>query len=389
MNIDVHLLVHERTQAELHEAFPQDRARLHFVADSLVNIWFLKIGKFLPGRVAAFTLGAISHLETQIRQRSLARSLVDKYRFDVVHEPIPVSPQLPSMMFGLSVPVIIGPMNGGMEYPPNYNLASRFERTMFPILRSTARVWNRILPGKINASLLLVANKRTYDALPINVRRNRVAELVENGVDVRLFQKKSNYVDAKSIQIIFIGRLVDLKCVNLLIAAFERLIGNKSFHLHIIGDGPLRSSLEQQAAQMSITAHVHFHGHIPQSAVAEFLRNADIFVLPSMRECGGAVILEAMASGVPVIATKWGGPVDYIVEDSGILIPPATPDVFVNELASAILWMADNPQARVEMGKAGRKRAELLYDWRVKAKAILEIYESVVYGRLSKCHILT
>ena len=52
------------------------------------------------------------------------------------------------------------------------------------------------------------------------------------------------------------------------------------------------------------------------------LRNSDIMVLPSMRECGGAVVLEAMASGVPVIAAKWGGPADYISEGTGILIPP-------------------------------------------------------------------
>jgi glycosyltransferase involved in cell wall biosynthesis len=101
-------------------------------------------------------------------------------------------------------------------------------------------------------------------------------------------------------------------------------------------------------------------------------------VLPSMEECGGAVVLEAMASGVPVIAAKWGGPADYITEDTGILIPPATPDAFVEELAKAILWMAENPERRARMGEAGHQRAVALYDWRVKADALLKIYNDVL-----------
>jgi glycogen synthase len=129
---------------------------------------------------------------------------------------------------------------------------------------------------------------------------------------------------------------------------------------------------------MSLTGRVQFHGWVAQAAAAELLRSSDIMVLPSMRECGGAVVLEAMASGVPVIATKWGGPTDYIAQDTGILIPPETPDEFVGRLADAIIWMADNPDVRVKIGHAARRRVQELYDWQVKAKALLQIYQNVV-----------
>ncbi len=91
------------------------------------------------------------------------------------------------MLFGLSVPVIIGPMNGGMDFPPNYNLDSRIDRFMRACLRSTATIANFVLPGKRQAALLLVANKRTYDALPGGLKSKRVLEFVENGVDLDLF----------------------------------------------------------------------------------------------------------------------------------------------------------------------------------------------------------
>jgi len=376
--IDVHLLVHERTQKELRGAFPRDVDRLHFVSDSLLNIWCHKIGKLMPDRLALFTIGTISHIDTQVRQRRLARSLVRSHHFDIIHEPIPVSPKLPSMLYGLSVPVIIGPMNGGMDYPPNYNLVGRLERIIVFSLRFTADFWNRLLPGKRQAAMLLVANKRTYNALPAGLQKKRVVEFVENGVDLDLFRPRSTSLKYESFRIIYIGRLVDWKRVDLLIDACTRLIGRVDFQLDLVGDGPLRGVLEEQVRRLSMAGYVRFHGRLPHSATADLLTNADVMVLPSMRECGGAVVLEAMASGIPVIAAEWGGPADYIAADTGILIPPAAPDVFVDELGMTMLSIARNPQLRVKMGTAGRQRAAALYDWRAKTNALLKIYEDVL-----------
>ncbi len=378
MGIDAHLLVHERTKKELFELFQKDMERLHFVADSLVNIWCVKIGKLMPDRLALFTSGFVSHLDTQIRQRHLARSLIHTHHFDIVHEPIPVSPKLPSMMFKLSVPVIIGPMNGGMNYPPNYNLAGTFESLMISILRWTSSFWNKLLPGKLNAAVLLVANKRTYDALPSNLKKKRVIELIENGVDIDLFRPHAHDRKNENIQLVYVGALGTVKRVDLLIAACARLIGKIDFQLEVVGDGPLRGELENQARRLSLSKHVRFHGRLPHSSTAALLRDSDIMVFPSMHECGGAVVLEAMASGIPVIATNWGGPADYIDATSGILIQPATPDIFISELAKAILLLAKSPQVRLEMGRAGRQRVQDFYDWRAKGKALLEIYKDVM-----------
>jgi len=378
LNVDVHLLIHERTRQELSEAFQDDIARLHFVLDSRINIWCYKIGRFIPDRLAVFTVGAFSHFETQVRQRRLAKALVREHKFDVIHEPIPVSPKLPSMMFGLSVPVIIGPMNGGMDYPPHYNSAKPYERAIISLLRWSSTFWNWLVPGKPRAALILVANKRTYDALPPNVKANRILEFVENGVDLDRFRAEPRRTEHENINIIYVGRLVDWKRVDLLIECCSKLIGKLNFQVHIVGDGPLRAALERQVQQMLLTNHVKFHGWTAQASAAQLLRDSDLMVLPSMRECGGAVVLEAMASGIPVIATKWGGPADYIAPDTGKLIPPGTPDEYVEKLANAILWMARNPEARVKMGQAGRDRVEALYDWRVKATALLKFYEDVV-----------
>jgi glycosyltransferase involved in cell wall biosynthesis len=377
-NIDVHLLVHERTRAELCEAFPNDIERLHFVTDSFINIWCHKIEAYLPDQLALFMVRAVSQFDTQVRQRRAAKALVDQHRFNIIHQPIPVSPRQPSTIFGLSVPVIIGPMNGGMAYPPNYDLAGPFERTVVSVLRWMSVFWNTVVPGKRYAALLLVANKRTYEALPWNVKSKKILELVENGVDLDCFRVASVATRNQEVVIIYVGRLVGYKRVDLLLHACGKLIGKINFQLHIVGDGPLRGVLERQVNQLSLTSHVQFHGMIPQAAVAEKLRSSDIMAFPSMRECGGAVVLEAMASGIPVIATKWGGPADYLAENTGILIPPGQPEEFITEFATAILMMAKNPEARAKIGQAARLRAQALYNWHVKTDALLNLYENVV-----------
>jgi glycosyltransferase involved in cell wall biosynthesis len=379
LGVDVHLLVHERWQKELGKLLPKDTKRLHFVRDTFINIWCHKISQLMHNRRAVlFTIGAVSHFNTQLRQRRLVSSLIQVQHFDIIHEPIPVSPRLPSIMFGMPVPVVIGPMNGGMDFPPGYNLDRKFERLIIFILRSTSAFWNTILPGKLDAALLLVANKRTHNALPHNLKRKKIREMVENGVDLELFKPMPPSETRRKSAIIYVGALLDWKRVDLLIAACASLIGKLDFEVHIVGEGPERGALERRTQQLLLTKHVRIHGQLSHAAVADLVRASDILVHPAMRECGGAVILEAMASGIPVIAANWGGPSDYIDANSGVLVPPVTPDKFVGQLADAILSLSKDPVLRNELGKAGRRRVQELYDWRIKAKAMLQIYKDVL-----------
>jgi glycosyltransferase involved in cell wall biosynthesis len=377
--VDVHLVVHARTRNELLEAF-QDRQRLHFVSDSIINIWCYKLSKLLPDRISDFTVNAISHFDTQIRQRILVKTLLRANHFDVVHEPIPVSPKLPSALYGLSVPLIVGPMNGGMNYPPSYN-KNLFEGLIVHLLRSTAALGNFLIPGKRGAALLIVANQRTYDALPTSLKSRPISELVENGVDTQLFRPHTKSPAGSTLRLIHIGRLVDFKRVDLLLEACSRLISHLDFHVDLVGDGPLREVLEEQTRQLGLTSHVRFHGRLPQAAAADLLRCSDLMVFPSMRDCGGAVVLEAMACGVAVVATKWGGPIDYVTQETGLLIPPETPDRFITQLSEAILWMAKNPESRARMSQSARRRAEEFYDWRRKTSRLITLYQDVLSGQ--------
>ncbi|HWG06932.1 MAG TPA: glycosyltransferase family 4 protein, partial [Beijerinckiaceae bacterium] len=172
----------------------------------------------------------------------------------------------------------------------------------------------------------------------------------------------------------FTGRLVDWKAVDLLLDAFKLLLAQSSATLDILGSGPMRPSLEAHAKTLGIAEHIKFHGWVAQPQCVSILREVDALVLPSLYECGGAVVLEAMAMGLPVIASDWGGPADYLDASSGILVPPRSREQFVKDLADAMLKLARSPDLRREMGRAGRRRVEESFDWERKVDRILEIY---------------
>ncbi|MEG4854015.1 glycosyltransferase family 4 protein [Microcoleus sp. B5-D4] len=108
------------------------------------------------------------------------------------------------------------------------------------------------------------------------------------------------------------------------------------------------------------------------------MQQAHAMVFPTLRECGGAVVLEAMAVGLPVIATNWGGPADYLNSTCGILVEPTSREGFVQGLTDAMLKLAQSPELRQSIGCAGRERVRQHFDWERKVDRILEIYQQTI-----------
>uniref|UniRef100_UPI001F33C09F glycosyltransferase family 4 protein n=1 Tax=Calothrix rhizosoleniae TaxID=888997 RepID=UPI001F33C09F len=302
------------------------------------------------------------------------------------------------------VPVVIGPMNGGMEYPAGFRyMESQLANQTLKIARLWSNFFNVLIPGKLRATTLLVANSRTRDALPKFIR-GQVDKLVENGVDLSLWKQNPQIQSAglddtreqhpqQATKFVFIGRLVDWKAVDLLLIASKNVVKQIPIELEIIGTGSELATLQNLAKELDLTENqnventestsqkgdiVSFVGWLSQAECAQRLNSADVLVLPSLFECGGAVILEAMAMGIPVIATNWGGPADYLDESCGILVNPISRDSFINDITGAMLKMAKSPELRQAMGKAGRQRVLENFDWEVKVTKIIDIYQEAI-----------
>ena len=137
-----------------------------------------------------------------------------------------------------------------------------------------------------------------------------------------------------------VARLRPLKNVAGLLDAFSDAFGGSSAAtLSIVGDGQERSALEQRADHLGISNQVSFHGSLGRSGVRDALWDAHAFVLPSHHETFGVVLIEAMATGLPVVATRCGGPEDIVTPATGLLVSPNDTDA----LATALRTMHQTP----------------------------------------------
>lgn len=379
--VPVWLISHGRTQAELETLFPDHAGRLQFVRDTYAHRALWRFGSRLPHRVDLATSGYASHLLTQLLARRLARRLIAQHSIEVVHQPIPVSPKEPSLLYGLGVPVVIGPMNGGMQYPDAFaDHEGVATRALTGVARHAAGAAHRFLPGKLRAEVLLVANGRTRNALPRGTA-GRVVELPENGVDLSLFRPRERSTTAGRIRLVFVGRLIRLKSVDVLLEAVARAALGFDVELEIIGDGPERPNLERLSRELGLGTRVAFSGWKPQSEAASRLAAADALCMPSVCDCGGAVVLEAMACARPVIATAWGGPLDYIDANTGILVRPTSREALVAGFQNAIETLAAAPALTASLGEAARRRAVQEFDWERKVDRMLGIYAEALERR--------
>lgn len=155
-------------------------------------------------------------------------------------------------------------------------------------------------------------------------------------------------------RILFVGRLADLKGVTILLEALQRMKKERpDVELTIVGDGPDRARFEKAAEDLDVADRVSFVGSRSQADVAEHLAETDVFVLPSFAEGVPVTLMEAMASGVPVVATRVGG-VAELVDDgtNGYLVEAGE----AAPLADAVLSLLADPSTRNRFGNAGEPR---------------------------------
>jgi len=377
---DVRLVTHERNRDTLEEIIPDLMHRVTFTPDTkaLQTLW--RIAEPMPGVIRDHLFGNIMGLITGRLQRETAKSLV--IPGTVIHQPTPVSPAAPSLIYDLGAPVVIGPMNGGMHYPPGYeDFEGRWARLFVKLGRPMAGLINRLIPGKRRAALLLAANERTAKALPSSPAPVRL--LPENAVDFTMFPGLRGPRPARApdrLSMVYMGRLVSLKALDLAFRALamaRRHNPDITITLDVLGDGPERGPLKVLMNELFLRDAVRFHGFLPQVDCATILSKSDALILPSLRECGGAVILEAQAMGLAVIATDWGGPQDYVTDETGILVPPSPRADFVDRLSHAITHLARDPALTRRMGHAGARKMGAEYDWNTRIDQIEQIYAQV------------
>ena len=142
----------------------------------------------------------------------------------------------------------------------------------------------------------------------------------ENGVDLDRFNFPREPGASSPLRAAFVGRLVPYKGADILIDAAVDFLRDGRVELHIIGDGPQRPVLMAMVERLGVQGSVRFHGWIPHTEVQDILRTCDFLALPSVREFGGGVVVEAMSLGVTPIVADYAGPSELVDESTGIRV---------------------------------------------------------------------
>jgi colanic acid/amylovoran biosynthesis glycosyltransferase len=194
--------------------------------------------------------------------------------------------------------------------------------------------------------------------------------VIHCGVDTEVFQDQSNKVSRKNgtgpLKILCIGTLHEVKGQAYLIEACAGLQKKGLyFECHFVGDGPDRTSLTELAERAGISSRVHFHGQQKREQIAQLLQEADVLVAPSVPTSDGrregipVVLIEAMSSSVPVIASDLSGIPELVVNgQTGLLTPPRD----VAALTNALERYYHDPVLRQRLGRAGRRKVAEEFD---------------------------
>lgn len=236
-------------------------------------------------------------------------------------------------------------------------------------LRGVNIVKDKLIQRNLNSAAKLIALSPTQVKDASSITHKKIS-LIPHGIDDKFFVKRDLNQVRTPLKLIVIARLLPLKNIDKVINALSRI--KKEFVFDIYGDGPEFNRLQEIIKVNGLESKVFLKGKVLNSKLPKILPKYDLFIMPSYPETLGRVYFEAMACGLPVMATKNTG-IDGIIthEKEGFLVDPS--EESINNCLSKIV---DNPKMLSKMGAAAYEMA-LKYSWKTISDKYFEIYHSI------------
>ena len=280
----------------------------------------------------------------------------------------------------LPIPYVRGPGGGAHRTPKGFEKEYTLGGRIWEKVRAIGQWFLRRDPffakGHGRASAILVCNQASVAAVPASWSK-KVHLFPVTGVSSEdLSSDPTSDKTSQAFRILSAGSLIRVKGFSLAIKAFKEFSDrHPEAEFDIIGSGPEEPRLRSLIQETSLDSKVHLVPHMPRTELLSNMSSHDVFLFPSLRDGGGAVVIEAMAAGKPVICLDTGGPGMHITDDWGFKIIPSSPSNAIHELASALEQLYNDVGLRSRMGNAARKRAEMVYHWDRLGEQLMDIYE--------------
>lgn len=304
-----------------------------------------------------------------------AKKLKQYHNYSVVHHVSFASLQLGSFMYKLKLPFIFGPVGGGQFAPKKFKsyfgkywkieIARKFTSILLLLLNPATKKTIR------NATVVLAANLETQK-MAHRIGAKNVRLMLDPALPASFYPKKiKSELPSNVLQILWVGRLMPRKGLQLVLESLAMINPNVNYHLTIVGNGEMGVYVNKWIEELSLKGKVTWLGQLPFDEVKRQYLKSNLFILTSLRDTCPTQLLEAMAHGLPVVSLDLHGASLAVPNGTGIKIKPINPEQTKTEVANAIQLLAQNRDMLISMGKKAYEYA-LEQTWEKKVKLVYE-----------------
>ncbi|MFZ2187726.1 MAG: glycosyltransferase family 4 protein [Candidatus Moraniibacteriota bacterium] len=292
-----------------------------------------------------------------------ANKMLRESRFDAIHAFFTVPCGYMAMRLGqkYGVPYIVSLRGADV---PGYS--ERFTLLYSLLKPLTRKIWAR--------ASRVVSNSSGLRALALQTKTSQVISIIPNGIDIEEFKPLPEKEKDGYVRILCVSRLTPRKGIRYLLQAMQMLLikdAERKIELWIAGEGDETESLKALSRELGIDTKVKFFGRVAHENVAAHYQTADIFCLPSLNEGMSNTMLEALASGMPIVATVTGGTEELVGDgENGFFIKQHSAE----DIAAKLEALISDDALRARFGQASRVRAETM-SWKNVAAAYCDLYQ--------------
>lgn len=309
----------------------------------------------------------------------LAKQLVCENSFDLIHLLGPIGYREPGYLWKLNLPYLWGPVGGVSNAPAQLRSFLPWKERTKLMIRAVLNNWqfshsHRLHKVLDRCDLLLTATTKTKERF---ASYKYSLYLPENGITGVCRLKEDKFAHPFPLQLIFAGRIDGNKNLKLLLSALTRIKDSHSFFLHIVGDGPERSSLMAYAEKAGISPSLKWYGQVERTTVLDCFDQAHLHVITSLNEANPTVLWEAMTHGVPTLSLDHCGMHDTICDQCGFKIPIRNQRQVLDDLTETLRYCIDHPAILKEKA-FGTLQCAKRYDWEKRIGFFNACYEKAI-----------
>lgn len=309
----------------------------------------------------------------------VAKEICKKEKIDIIHQITPIEFRSIGDYGDIeNTRFVCGPLGGG-EYMPDsfkvYAKSNLLVEKARKMLNNRAKAKYRSSSKLKKCDYIMFANHETQQFLKELTSGVKSKLYFDNGISESEIITKQKQQKNK-LTILVAGRLAYRKGHLFLLDVLKDMDKSFDYECRIIGEGPMEKKLKDKVTEYGLSDKVVFTGRIPFQQMTKEYENASVFVMPSIRETTGAVLLESMANGVPLVTiNKFGGPVLFD-NSSAFLYSGNSLDEYKESLKNILMQCANDPQMLVAKGEKLKKLA-LCHTWQNKINFYNSVYDSV------------